>query len=84
LSRFAAAIAALALLALFTVALLPVHATAKPVPIIPLNEGTEWIYSAKVRLTKLNVGRMPSVAIKWQTRVVHKRDGDGARDQRLS
>jgi hypothetical protein len=55
---------------LIAVALSSVRATAKPLPIIPLDEGTEWIYSARVRWTVINSNHERGAAIQWRTRVV--------------
>jgi hypothetical protein len=62
--------AAIAVLALIIVALLPVRLTATPLPIIPLDEGTEWTYSAKVSWTVVNSNHVRSDSIQWKARVV--------------
>jgi hypothetical protein len=64
-SRISRSLAALALIA---AALIPIRATAKPTPIIPLDEGTEWTYSVNVSWTVDNSVR--SDTIQWRTRVL--------------
>jgi hypothetical protein len=65
LSRISRSLAALALIA---APLIPIRATAKPTPIIPLDEGTEWTYSVNVSWTVDNSVR--SDTIQWRTRVL--------------
>jgi hypothetical protein len=67
LNRIGWAVAACSLAA---ACLIPIRAFAKPTPIIPLDEGTEWTYSASVEWTVENSNHVRRDSIQWKMRVL--------------